>query len=463
MENVNEDQERMLRCWASTNGKRRPGKKVKAFLGLAQGLSGEQIDQWWENLQTSESNEESLHQIGQSHPPNAPAAQLEFMELDAPDQSTPGAQLYPGHFPYGVDMNDNFRSSAIDTQAWSPIGVTVEDDTLFTIPVEGSVQANPWSPTVCSHGGIFRSSASSLESCPLLSPPGHQSHDSIDRSSYGSSLQTWDTASTLASVYDPCLDDSTIEDFETQIAQTINPIRLSKGKALSSSGFSMSQTILEEASPFHEHMITYPKDRGNEKNGPPVPPKPSKGQGIYHCTKHRFHECTNKPHSSRTWLRKDKLRQHLQQVHALSKDSRGWESWHRDPTKKKRAWGCGFCGACSFTWDALVGSTPNSDRSLEWSKDNAKILKQKLEFHEGSAVEIATEARMLASNFNVEIDSMGWTNPASRVPTLASPIDFGDTEKGGWRHTSPTMMSQGSSFQEPATHFDVPRGIPNFI
>lgn len=55
MENVNEDQERMLRCWASTNGKRRPGKKVKAFLGLAQGLSAEQIDQWWENLQTSES------------------------------------------------------------------------------------------------------------------------------------------------------------------------------------------------------------------------------------------------------------------------------------------------------------------------------------------------------------------------------------------------------------------------
>jgi hypothetical protein len=55
MEPVNEDQERMLRCWASTNGKRRPGKRVKAFLGLAQGLSGEQIDQWWENLQTSES------------------------------------------------------------------------------------------------------------------------------------------------------------------------------------------------------------------------------------------------------------------------------------------------------------------------------------------------------------------------------------------------------------------------
>jgi len=206
------------------------------------------------------------------------------MELDAPDQSTQGAQLYSNHFPYGIDMNVNFKSSAIATQAWSPNGggVTIEDNTLFTIPVGGSVQSNAWSPIDCYQKGVFRSSASSLESCPLLSP--HQSHGSIDRSSFGSSLRTWDTASTLASVYDPCLDDSTIEDFETHVAQTVNPIRLSKGKALSSSGFSMSQTILEEASPFHEHMITYPKDRGNEKNGPPVPPKPSKGQGIYHCT-----------------------------------------------------------------------------------------------------------------------------------------------------------------------------------
>ena len=115
-------------------------------------------------------------------------------------------------------------------------------------------------------------------------------------------------------------------------------------------------------------------------------------------------------------------------------------------------------------WKALVGSTPNSDRSLEWSKDNAKILKQKLEFHEGSATEIATEARMLASNFNIEIDSMAWTtNPDSRFPTIASPIEFGDTEKGGWRSTSSTMMSQGSSFQEPSTQFDIPSDIPNFI
>ena len=114
-------------------------------------------------------------------------------------------------------------------------------------------------------------------------------------------------------------------------------------------------------------------------------------------------------------------------------------------------------------WKALVGTTPNSDRSLEWSKDNAKTLKQKLEFHEGSAMEIATEARMLALNFNDEIDSMAWTNADSRVTTLASPVEFGDIEKGGWRNTSSTMMSQGSSFQEPATRFGAPGSMPNFI
>jgi len=212
-----------------------------------------------------------------------PRAQPEFMALDS--QDTSGGQSFPGDFSLGLDMNFNF-TSAPGTQAWSPIGVTIEDDSLFTIPFESSMQFNPWSPAVCSERGFLRSSASSLtESCPLLSPPGHQSlTSSIDRSSYGSSLRTWDTASTLASVYDPCLEDPIIEDFETEAARTINPIKLTKANTLPTSMFSTSQTIPEETPPFHEHMITYPKKRGDEKTGPPVPPKPLKGQGLYHCT-----------------------------------------------------------------------------------------------------------------------------------------------------------------------------------
>jgi hypothetical protein len=66
---------------------------------------------------------------------------------------------------------------------------------------------------------------------------------------------------------------------------------------------------------------------------------------------HKIHVCKMKKLEARTFYRKDKLKQHLQQVHALSENcSTLWESWHQKP-KKKWAWGCGYCGGCSFTWE----------------------------------------------------------------------------------------------------------------
>lgn len=335
------------------------------------------------------------------------------MNFDTPSHGSSEGPPIASDCQLGIDTHFGFASSAQETQAWSPIDVTLEDNTLFAIPFEVNSQSSPWSPTVCTQKGFLGFSASSLsESCPLLSPPGHQSlTNSFGRSSYGSSLRTWDTASTVASIYDPCFEDSITEEYGIGIAQTMDPSRLNRGMPLPTSTLSMSQTT-PEVPPLPGHMITCPKDRTADQHGPPVPSKPLKGQGIYHCTvcqaqinrkwdferhenshdpqgywtcmlgdpavqttagwtcvfcdcfkqtrtemaqhlkkNHRFHECTNKPHSTRTWLRKDKLRQHLQQVHSLSKNSRGWESWYRDPTRKKRAWGCGFCGACSFTWE----------------------------------------------------------------------------------------------------------------
>jgi hypothetical protein len=64
---------------------------------------------------------------------------------------------------------------------------------------------------------------------------------------------------------------------------------------------------------------------------------------------HKIHVCANKKVEDRTFYRKDKLKQHLQQVHALAESSSQWETWHKDPPKKW-AWGCGFCGGCLFTW-----------------------------------------------------------------------------------------------------------------
>jgi hypothetical protein len=68
--------------------------------------------------------------------------------------------------------------------------------------------------------------------------------------------------------------------------------------------------------------------------------------------KHKCHVCLNKKLEEKTFYRKDKLKQHLQQVHALGESSSYWETWHTDPPKKW-AWGCGFCGGCSFTWEGM--------------------------------------------------------------------------------------------------------------
>jgi hypothetical protein len=71
---------------------------------------------------------------------------------------------------------------------------------------------------------------------------------------------------------------------------------------------------------------------------------------------HKIHVCTSKKVEARTFYRKDKLKQHLQQVHALSENcSSLWESWHQT-AKKKWAWGCGYCGGCSFTWEGMCSA-----------------------------------------------------------------------------------------------------------
>lgn len=66
--------------------------------------------------------------------------------------------------------------------------------------------------------------------------------------------------------------------------------------------------------------------------------------------RHRFQNCWGKPLSERSHPRKDKLRDHLKKHHGLADGSTGWEAWHQDLPEKK-AWGCGFCGDCFFTWD----------------------------------------------------------------------------------------------------------------
>jgi hypothetical protein len=221
---------------------------------------------------------------------------------------------------------------------------------------------------------------------------------------------------------------------------------------------------------------------------------------------HKINPCFRKAAEQRTWARKDKLKQHLQQVHALSESSNLWEHWQY-PAKKKYAWGCGFCGACSFTWEGrlshvashyenqslqisqwsqslvikgllkqfqpsfniaatwkALGGTPDWDRPLEWSKRDAEALKRKLEYHEGSAQTLAAEARRLAKGLDVKIEESGWSAPDSRTATLTSPIPFEAPMEKPWpEHFE--MAHQQASFLASLGQTDVEmqdQGIPYF-
>jgi hypothetical protein len=52
MQPISVEQEYTLRRWASTVGKR-PRKRDKAFLKAEKGLSEEQIDSWWKNIDST--------------------------------------------------------------------------------------------------------------------------------------------------------------------------------------------------------------------------------------------------------------------------------------------------------------------------------------------------------------------------------------------------------------------------
>jgi hypothetical protein len=82
-------------------------------------------------------------------------------------------------------------------------------------------------------------------------------------------------------------------------------------------------------------------------------PGPDRTGILRHLEKdHKFHLCIRKTLEDRSFKRKDKLKHHLQRVHNLSEGSSHWENWHQGATTQdKSAWGCGFCGACLFTWD----------------------------------------------------------------------------------------------------------------
>lgn len=169
---------------------------------------------------------------------------------------------------------------------------------------------------------------------------------------------------------------------------------------------------------------------------------------------------------SRTFYgRKDKLKHHLRTVHKLSSsppmcphshphnEVAIWEKWHTSVTPVKKAWGCGFCGCCLFTWegrlehvathfskDKLSISSWSSDlvikgllrqprcefnileqwhevlaracvdeQTIGWDQKGADQLKRRLELRHGQPLELAQEALRKA----VTVKSGSWALPSA--------------------------------------------------
>lgn len=257
--------------------------------------------------------------------------------------------------------------------------------------------------------------ASVNEISPLLSQPSFE-HDCLslsDKPTYPSSLWTSDTVSTLVSTYDQPLDDLKDCDYELDEEPSITSAAVVRIISPPVSRFSHYESIKENksrnshmraqsesqpsstASIISERMSTEPArsevayrctvcpgtfirkgdwKRHEEGHDPPTLWTCMLGETLvysrarWNCVfcdaikktrdemtqhlmeEHKVFKCAvKKP----MFARKDKLKQHLQQVHALAESSVLWESWHQ-PARQKWAWGCGYCGACLFTWEGML-------------------------------------------------------------------------------------------------------------
>ncbi|ORY00605.1 hypothetical protein BCR34DRAFT_109175 [Clohesyomyces aquaticus] len=72
-----------------------------------------------------------------------------------------------------------------------------------------------------------------------------------------------------------------------------------------------------------------------------------------HFEEHNCSSCISAPRARRTFTRKDKLQQHLIQVHRLDQCSEITKGWHR-PVERSVTLACGFCGIILPDWPVRV-------------------------------------------------------------------------------------------------------------
>ncbi len=317
---------------------------------------------------------------------------------------------------FGDFSEETFKlSPSVLQQAdtWSPISFTQEFPDSYPAVPEVHQKPNSWPQSMgCQGGFLCPVSSSMVEVTTLLSSPSPQRSymANSDRSSYESSLITWDTSSTLPSICGHYSDNHEI----TQ-DRSIEPSRL--GRSSQGAPNSTSEDIITEEDPDQIFLKATSVDLKAKSISNRFSEEPTRhipnGQGKYQCTacerrfirkgdwkrheeghdpqmrwtcmlgepavishtgwtcvfcnsfkqtrnemvahlmqEHKIQTCKRKAAEERTFTRKGKLKQHLQQVHSLSENSVLWKVWP-EPVKKKFAWGCGYCGCSSYTWEGM--------------------------------------------------------------------------------------------------------------
>lgn len=138
---------------------------------------------------------------------------------------------------------------------------------------------------------------------------------------------------------------------------------------------------------------------------------------------HHISKCVTKNIIHRTINRKDKFRDHLKNIHNLSDDTSHWETWEHKKTGKF-AWGCGFCGACLYSWDARlkhidIEHYETEGRGIEdWSSD--LVIKGLLSQDSASGFDIKSEWGRLVSRRVA--GTLGWSD--DHIDDLKEKLQF---------------------------------------
>ncbi|KAG4417699.1 hypothetical protein IFR04_009138 [Cadophora malorum] len=411
---ITEDQESTLRRWASTV-KTRPRKRDKAFLRADKGLSSKQIDHWWKK------NDQSM----------GSASSTSWTPASIAEDKAPG--YFRGFGNTNAEMIEHdFQGQTLSNDTLGDLGG--DFSTFSTI---ASQEALEWSlnPTQDEPSSSYLSLAASsmIDTVPLLSPSSRHLSCATgsDRSSYGSAL-TWGTSSTLASICDHYGDDHSGVEQELSMCPVDKLSRLVK-KGHYTSTFTSCDTIAENDPPGVLLLASRTSRRAKSINNtlPDTPRDHTREQGKYQCTachwsfsrrfihiaEHYEKQVGPLPRWSMSLVIKGLLRQQK-----------------RDDFKIYEI------------WKELMGASPNSDRLIEWSEAASASLKRKLEFNEGSAREVATEAQRMALFPNPSLGQVAWTSDDSRVTTLVTPMVLEIGVEPWQEHTE----AQGSRMLEAA-------------